>query len=62
MKRPMGMQDVLKHVSDFAKYFAELRCTRPGYYREGEKPPLLEPPEPQEWVRAPQGQGEMRRE
>ncbi len=62
MKKPMGMLDALKHLSDFAKYFAELRCTRPGYYREGEKPPLLEPPESQEWVRAHQGQGETRRE
>ncbi len=62
MKKPMGMLDTLKHVSDFAKYFEELQCTRPGYYRKGQKPPLLQPPASQEWVRVPQGPEEEHRE
>lgn len=51
LTQPKAIADLLPHTSDFARYYAELRLTRPGYYPAGAKPPIMEPPPPQEWLR-----------
>lgn len=46
---PQPLAEALPHASDFATYHKELRMTRPGYYKAGQKPPVMEPPLSQEW-------------
>jgi hypothetical protein len=51
LAEPKALGDVLPHVSDFAKYYQELRVTSPGWYRAEQEPPVIEPPPSQEWVK-----------
>lgn len=55
VQRPKAIADMLPHVSDFAKYYGELRVTRPGWYRADQEPPVMEPPPSQEWVKSELG-------
>jgi hypothetical protein len=52
LSQPKGLAEMLPHASDFAEYYTELRLTRPGYYRDDQQPPVMEPPVSQEWVKA----------
>ncbi|MCU0494918.1 MAG: hypothetical protein MUD01_25305, partial [Chloroflexaceae bacterium] len=47
-----SIDEMLARASDFATYYNELRITRSGYYPADVEPPILEPPPPQEWVKA----------
>ena len=55
LAQPKGLAAILPHASDFAEYYSELRLTRPGYYREEQEPPVMEPPVSQEWVKTRPG-------
>jgi hypothetical protein len=55
LTQPKGITEILPHASDFAEYYTELRLTRPGYYRDDQEPPVMEPPVSQEWVKAKPG-------
>ncbi|WP_395144451.1 hypothetical protein [Armatimonas sp.] len=48
----LDIPSLLPHAGDFETYLEDLRCTRPGYYRADEKPPIMEPPLSDEWVKA----------
>jgi hypothetical protein len=52
LEQPQNIDDMLPHVSDFAKCYQEPRLTRPGYYRADQQPPVMEPPPSHEWVKA----------
>ena len=52
LEHPQAVAEMLPHLSDFAKYYTELRQTQPGWYRADQEPPIMEPPPPQEWVKA----------
>jgi len=49
--RPAGIEEMLAHTSDFVVVYEELRMSRPGYYRDDQEPPILEPPPSREWVK-----------
>jgi hypothetical protein len=49
--QPKAVTEMIPHVSDFAECFKELRVTRPGWYPADQKPPTMEPPSSQEWVK-----------
>lgn len=51
LQEPKAVAEMLPHASDFAEYYQELRTTRPGWYKEGYEPPVMEPPVSQEWVK-----------
>ena len=50
MKQSITPDKILPHLSRFATYYRELRLTRPGWYPDDQEPPIMEPPESQEWV------------
>ncbi len=52
LQHPKAIEDMLPHASDFAGYYQELRVTRPGWYKAGQEPPLMEPLPSQEWVKS----------
>jgi hypothetical protein len=49
-KNPKGMSEMRAYMHDFKEYYQELRMTRPGWYAEGQEPPIMEPPPSEEWV------------
>ncbi|MEK7397825.1 MAG: hypothetical protein AAB116_12910 [Candidatus Poribacteria bacterium] len=51
-KQGLSMEEMLTHASDFANYHNELRLTQPGWYLNGIEPPVMEPPESQEWIKS----------
>ena len=51
LKQPQAVTEMRPHISDFAKYYTEMRQTLPGWYRVDQEPPIMEPPPPQEWVK-----------
>jgi len=51
LKQPKLVEEMLPHVHDFKRYYQELRMTQPGWYRDDQEPPVMEPPELQEWVK-----------
>jgi hypothetical protein len=51
LAEPKAFDDVLRHASDFAEYYHDLRVTRPGWYKAEQEPPVIEPPPSQEWVK-----------
>ena len=51
LTHPKALGEALPHVSDFVKYYPELRVTRPGWYMADQEPPVMEPPPSQEWVK-----------
>ena len=51
VKHSMEMNEIMPHVSDFVTYYKELRLTQPGWFRDDQEPPVMEPPESQEWVK-----------
>lgn len=51
LEKSLTIDKMLPHASDFAKYYEELRFTRPGYYKADQEPPIMEPPLSQEWVK-----------
>lgn len=50
-ERPQTPIETLTQARWFKVRYQELRATRPGWYREDEEPPVMEPPPSQEWVR-----------
>lgn len=50
-KRPQTPIETLTQARRFKVYYPELRATRPGWYRDDEQPPIMEPPPSQEWVK-----------
>ena len=51
LTQPKAIDDTLQHASDFATHYQELQMQQPGWYREGEEPPVRKPPPSQEWVK-----------
>ena len=51
LQRPKALAEMLPYATDFADY-EELRVTRPGWYKAGQKPPVMEPPPSRKWVKA----------
>jgi len=51
-KQPLSMDEMLPYASNFATYYNELRLTQPGWYGPNQEPPIMEPPESQEWVKS----------
>ena len=52
MKQSKAVNEMLPHVSGFVTYYKELRMTQPGWFRANQEPPVMEPPESQEWVKS----------
>ena len=50
MLEPKQLGEMRAHTSDFKRY-EELRMTRGGWYREGQEPPVMEPPPSTEWLK-----------
>jgi len=42
---------MLPHISDFAKYYQELRVTQVGWFHRDQEPPVMQPPPSQEWIK-----------
>jgi hypothetical protein len=51
MKNPKGPDVILTNLHDFKNVLSEIRRTRPGWYAPGQKPQVLEPPQPTEWIK-----------
>ena len=51
LQRPKALAEMLPYATDFADY-EELRVTRPGWYKAGQEPPVMEPPPSRKWVKA----------
>jgi hypothetical protein len=52
LQQPKAIADILPYTRSFAEYYKELRVTRPGWYKAEQKPPMMEPPLSQEWVKS----------
>jgi len=50
MQQPKALAELRGHISDFKSY-EELRMTMAGWFREGQEPPVMEPPTSREWVK-----------
>ena len=51
LHQPKAAQEMLSKANIFLEYHKELRMTRPGWYPEGQDPPVMEPPASQEWAK-----------
>lgn len=51
MAEPKSIPEMLPYLSSFKTYYQELRTTRPGWYPDGQEPPVMEPPPSTEWVK-----------
>lgn len=51
-RQSKSMAEMLPHISEFAEYLNELRVTQPGWYRQEEEPPIMEPPPSKDWVKS----------
>ena len=51
MTQPKSIPEMLSYVSRFKTYYKELRLTQPGWYREGQEPPVMSPPPSTEWIK-----------
>jgi hypothetical protein len=51
-KDPKSVPEMRSHAHDFKEYYPELRVTQPGWYPEGQEPPIMEPPPSEEWVKS----------
>ncbi len=56
-KRPQTPVETLTQARRFKVHHQELRATRPGWYRDDEEPPIMEPPPSQEWVKDESSRG-----
>ncbi len=45
------IDEMLKHVHDFAEVYAELRVMETGWFGPGQKPGIRKPPPSEEWVK-----------
>ena len=52
LKQSMAVDKMLPYVSEFANYYRELSLTQPGWFLNDQEPPLMKPPESQEWVKS----------
>ena len=50
LTRPKSPAEIFPHVHDFKRQYSELRLTQGGWYPRDKEPPIMEPPESQEWV------------
>ena len=50
LQQPKPLPYLRGHISDFKSY-EELRMTMAGWFRDGEEPPVMEPPASVEWVK-----------
>lgn len=48
---PQTLQELRQNAHDFKMAFLELRKRQTGWFRDGEEPPIAEPPPSQEWVK-----------
>jgi 5-methylcytosine-specific restriction endonuclease McrA len=51
LKQPQSLEETLPHAHDFKRFYKELRMTQPGWYPDDQEPPVMEPPESQDWVK-----------
>ena len=50
INKPKPFSEMLNHIHDFKSY-QDLRMTMAGWFREGQEPPVMEPPPSTEWVK-----------
>lgn len=50
MHHSTPLSELRAHISDF-KHYEEVRMTMGGWFRDGQEPPVMEPPASQEWVK-----------
>lgn len=55
LTQPKGLAEMKASISDFKAQYSELRLTQPGWYGPNQKPPIMEPPASQEWVKSKRG-------
>lgn len=53
LKQPKSFEDMRPHIADFKMYYQELRMRCMGWYKADQKPPIMEPPPSEEWVKRP---------
>ncbi len=51
MHQSMLVGEMLPYASYFKETYRELRAQRPGWYKVGQEPPILEPPLPKDWIK-----------
>jgi hypothetical protein len=52
MEQSKPVNEMLPHVSQFVEYYKELCMTQPGWFPANKEPPVMEPPESQDWVKS----------
>ena len=51
LTQPKPVEGLRAHIHDFKTYYRELRITQPGWYKDDQEPPIMEPPPSREWVK-----------
>ena len=51
VQKQKEVTELLPHISDFAKYYQELRITQGGWFGPNQQPPVAQPPLSQEWIK-----------
>ena len=52
LKHPQPPAEILPHTHDFRSVYPDLRVTQGGWFPRDVTPPVAQPPESQEWVKA----------
>jgi hypothetical protein len=55
LRQSESTAEILSDISSFVECYQDLQVTRPGWYREDQEPPFMEPPVSQEWVKSKPG-------
>ena len=50
MQQPIAAGEMLPYACYFKEVYKELRAQRPGWYKAGQEPPIMEPPPPKDWI------------
>lgn len=50
MRSSQPLEEMQAHMSDFKSY-QEIRMRMGGWFKKGQTPPVVEPPESMDWVR-----------
>ena len=57
MQQPITAGEMLPYACYFKETYKELRAHRPGWYKAGQEPPIMEPPPPKDWIQATNASG-----
>jgi hypothetical protein len=52
LHQPKAAKEMLSQANIFKEYHKELRTTRPGWYKDSQEPPVMEPSLSQEWIKS----------